>query len=409
MKILHLWLSDSPQVGGGGAGSMFRIHTNMRKAGYESTILCEIKRSNDPYVRTKPSPDRVETALRKVTSNLGLNEIHRLSSFKLHEHEAYREADIVNIHGMLNGFINFLALPKLSVRKPTVITMRSMWCMTGHCAFSLDCARWKTGCGRCPYPDAYPPIKRDATRIEWKMKRRAFGRSKVHLVALSHWLTALAGQSYLHHLPINTIHNGVDCEAYQPLSKQACRELLGLKKPFVLMFMAVSMNDYRKGGDLLIEALKQLPPHIKDNTTLLLLGNNPGNLSEQAGIDICHLGYVSHHRLKSMAYSAADLFVIPTRAESFGQVILESMACGTPVGAFDIGPMPELVRHGITGCLAKAEDPLDLAKNIHHILENADLRDEMGRHCRDTAVEAYSTRKEVDNYIALYRQILEER
>ncbi len=407
MKILHLWLSDSPQIGGGGAGSMFRIHTNMRKAGYDSKILCETKKSNDPFVLTKPPLSRGESLVRKVTSNLGLNDIHRFSSFKLHEHEEFQKADIVNFHGLLGGFVNYLALPTLTANKPTVLTLRSMWCLTGHCGFSLDCHRWKTGCGQCPYPAAHPPIKRDATRIDWKLKKWAFQRSNLTLVALSEWLTEQVGQSHLSHLPIRTLPNGVDSEEYQPLDQDACRESLGIKdEKYVLMFMAVSLKDFRKGGDLLINALKKLPLEIKKETVLLLLGNNSQDIEEETEIETVNLGYVSHHRLKTIAYSAADIFLMPTRAESFGQVILESMACGTPVAGFNLGPIPELVKPNHNGCLAEPENSTSLASEICRLLKDSKLRAQMRKNCREFALANYSTGKEVENYIGLYQEVL---
>lgn len=407
MKVLHLWLSDSPAIGGGGAGSMFRLHTGMRQAGIESSILCEAKTTTDPHVVTKPKINSVEKIFRKFTSNIGLNEIHRISSFSLNQHPAYRAADIVNFHGMLDGFVNYLALPHLTAAKPTVFTLRSMWSMTGHCGFSLDCNRWKTGCGSCPYPNAYPPIKRDTTRLEWKLKKWAFNHSRLTLVTLSTWLHDQVRESLLKDLPTYTIANGVDTDNYSPFEREACRSLLGIPEgKLVLMFMAVSLSSYRKGGDLLVAALERLPEAIKKNVVLLLLGHNSAQIAQKVTIPTVELGYLDQPRLKAMAYSAADLFVFPTRAESFGQVILESMACGTPVAGFRLGPMPELIRPNITGVLAEPENPQSLCDGIVAFLEDGLTRETMRQRCRQMAVNEYAISREVENYLELYRHVL---
>lgn len=406
-KILHMWLADAPNRGGGGAGSMYRLHSNLKKKGIDSSILCEFNATDDPNVFTKPTLNRFESMIGKITSRVGLNDIHRISSFNIKKHEAFIEADLLHLHGIHSGFISYLALPALSRNKPTVFTLRDLWALTGHCAFSYDCERWKTGCGNCPYPQNYPPIKRDVTKLEWKLKNWAYSRSKITIVTLSKWLADQAKQSMLNHFEIVQIPNGIDTTIYQPLDQRKVRDVLGIpQKRYVLMFTAIGLSSHHKGGDLLLEALKKLPQSLKKETTLLLVGNNGGQLARAAEIEAVNLGYLSSEILKTIAFSAADLFVFPSRAESFGQVILESMACGTPVVSQKIGPIPELVRSGVTGYLAEAENSNDFCHGIVQLLEDTVAREKMGRNCRKIAVEEYPVRLEVQRYIDLYSKIL---
>ena len=325
-------------------------------------------------------------------------------------HQTFDQADVVNFHGLLNGFVNFLALPSLSEQRNVVVTLRSMWCFTGHCAFSIDCDKWKTGCGGCPHLDYYPPVRRDSTAIEWKLKKWSYSRSKLTIVALSDWLATQARQSILSHFPIHTIHNGVDTEAYRPLDTAMCKDLLCIppgKK--VLMFMAVSNNNYRKGGDLLLEALKSLPGELRNETVLLLVGNQGSSLARQSGMETIDLGYVSSRRLKAIAYNAADIFVMPTRGESFGQVALESQACGTPVVSYAVGPIPEVVHHGETGFLAEPESGEDLGRWISELLFDDALRASMGPKGRDLAIKKFSIDRETASYQELYQSLLGEK
>lgn len=408
IKVLHLWKSDSPKFGGGGSASMNRLHSNLIKAGIESKILCENKTIESSHVAVIPRRmRRIESRIRYVTKRLGLNDIHRLSSFRIKGHEYYIEADILNFHGIHSGFINYLALPSLTEKKLSVFTLRDMWCMTGHCAVIYNCDRWKTGCGNCPNLEVHPSIKKDATHIEWKLKNWIYSRSNLCIVTVSKLQTEQAKISMLKRFPIYHIPNGVDTELYQPVDTDLSRLALGIpKKSKVLMFAATHLKSSGKGGNLLIEALENLPRTLKNEILLLLLGSGGETIGKTAGIKSLNLGYITNERIKSIAYSAADLFILPSRSEGLSLVLLESMSCGTPMLSFRVGGNPDLVRHGITGYLAEPESAKDLCNNIIKLIEDKSLRNKMEQNCRKIALREYSTDLETKRYIELYRKLL---
>ena len=282
-----------------------------------------------------------------------------------------------------------------------------MWSFTGHCAYSYDCTRWKTGCGKCPYPHTYPAIKRDNTPLEWKLKDWVYSRSNLTIVTLSRWLAKQAQQGLLNRFPIDHIPHGIDTEAYQPLDCQNCRSLLGIPLgKNVLMFGAASLQDPRKGGDLLLDALSNLPNSLKTETVLLTIGSVGEAITETVGIPTLNLDYVASDRLKSLAYSAADLFLFPTRADNLPLVLQESMACGMPMVWFKVGAVPDLVRPGITGYLAAPEDAQDFSQGIVQLLEDKRLKEQMGENCRAIALEEYPLSLQAKRYIELYFQVL---
>lgn len=409
-KVLHLWKGDSPAVAGGGAGSMQRLHLNLRKAGIDSRILCEYKTSNSPYIDVKPLPSRLESVLGRFTSAVGLNDIHRISSWRLVNHPSFREAEVVNLHGIHSGFLSYLALPRITAAKPTVFTLRDMWSLTGHCAFFFNCERWKNGCGHCPGMHYYPPVKRDATRWEWKLKKWAYAHSNLTLVALSRWGAEQARQGILNRFPIHHIPNGIDSAAFTPLDSERCKYALGIppgKK--VILFAATSLISLQKGGDLVLRTLEALPLSLRSEIIFLTFGRQGQQLTAGLDLQAVHLGYVDSIRLKAAAFSAADLFLFPSRAETFGQVILESLACGTPVVSHDTGPLSELVRHGHTGYLAAAEDTDEMSVAIVKLLEDKPLREQMMRNCRQVVKEEYSLELEAQRYINLYENVLQKR
>ena len=211
----------------------------------------------------------------------------------------------------------------------------------------------------------------------------------------------------LNRFPIYHIPNGIDTEAYQPLDPKECKSVLGIpsdKK--VLMFVSQNLNDSRKGGNLLLKALQSLPQSLKQETILLIIGDGGEKLSAIIDIPVIYLGFISGDRLKSIAYSAADLFIFPTRADNLPLVLQESMACGTPMVSFKVGGVPDLVRHDITGYLAQPEDAEDFSKGIEELLEDSNLRAKMSQTCREIAIKEYSIELQAQRYIELYKQIL---
>lgn len=389
---------------------MDRLHRALRAEGIDSKILSSKKTLNTSLSTKIPRSARwkkIENFIGLFTTELGLNDINYLSSFRVKGLQKYSQADILHFHGT-HGHFNYLALPSLTKNKPAIFTLHDMWALTGHCTYSYDCGRWKTGCGQCPYPKIHRPIKRDNTRLEWKLKEWVYQHSNLTIVVLNKWMAEKISQSSLYHLSVCQIPNGVDVETYQPLDSEQCRSLLGIpsdKK--VLMFVSLSLGNHRKGSDLLIKALQSLPVSLKSEIVLLLVGDGGEGLAQVIDLKTVDLGYVRSDRLKAIAYSAADLVVFPTRADNLPLVLQESMACGTPMVSFDVGGVPELVRPGQTGYLAKPEDAEDFKNGIVELLEDDKLRNGLGHQCRAIAVEEYSLALQVKRHIKLYKSVIQ--
>lgn len=406
MKVLQINYSDYGR-GGGASIAMHRLYTGLKNSGIDCKILSSIKTLDSPDSSKIITSHRLENVLKQITSNTGLNDIYHVSFFKIKNHNFYQQADILNCHIIHSGYFNYLAIPFLTKNKPMVFTLHDMWSFTGHCAYSYDCERWKIGCGKCPYPNTYPAVAKDNTSLEWKLKNWVYNHSNLSIVAPSNWLVEQAKQSMLKNLPIHHIPYGIDTQAYQPLDSEECRFELGIpanKK--VLMFGAESLKDSRKGGDLLVKALSKLPESLKAETILLTLGHGSESISQTVGMKCLNLGYVTSDRLKSIAFSAADLFVFPTRADNLPLILQESMACGTPMVSFKVGGVPDLVRPGITGYLANPEDANDFCNGIVQLLQEDDTRDCMSKNCRAIALEEYALETQTQKYIDMYQKIL---
>jgi glycosyltransferase involved in cell wall biosynthesis len=408
MNVLLVQIADYLN-GGGGAIATYRLHTGLREAGVNSRILCANKTLEGPQSVAVPPLSKWEWRLHTITSNLGLNDIHALSTWKIRDMPVYQEADVINFHGFRKHF-SYLALPALTRDKPGVFTLQDIWPFTGHCVVTYDCERWKTGCGKCPYPKVLQAMKRDGSAMEWKLKKWAYGRSDLTFVTLCSEVTERAKQSMLGRYPIREIPAGLDTQALQPHDPQLCRSLLGIPRDKkVIMFAALSLNLPWKGGDLLLEALNGLPESLKSESVLLLLGDKGQAIARESGIETLSYGRVYDDRIKALLYSAADVFVSPSRAESFGLVALESLSCGTPAVAFTVGGMRDYIRAGISGYPATPDDSNDLRRGLIELLEDAKGREKMGKLGREMVLAEYTVELQAARYIELYEELLSRR
>jgi len=174
------------------------------------------------------------------------------------------------------------------------------------------------------------------------------------------------------------------------------------------MSCAESLEDPRKGMDLLLRSLSQLPDDVKSKAVLLLMGKGAENIDKAVGICTISLGFVASDRTKALAYSSADAFLFPTRADNLPLVLQESMACGTPMVSFDVGGVPDLVRPGITGLLAAAEDVEAFTAQVVALLSNHIMRQKLAINCREIAVQEYSLEQQARRYKALYEIMIDQ-
>jgi glycosyltransferase involved in cell wall biosynthesis len=406
MNVLQINFSDYGG-GGGGAIAMHRLCQGLARYQVNCKVLSKVKTLDSDQSAFIPRLRLLEGVLKRLTKPLGLNDLHILSTFGLHRHPFGQWANIVNTHVIHSDYFNYLALPTLANYIPTVLTLHDMWAFTGHCAYSFDCYRWQTGCGHCPHPDSYPSIQRDSTALEWRFKRCVYRQANLAVVTPSRWLQAQAQKSLLGHYPIYHIPNGLDVQTYAPIAPDLARQALDLPSDkFIIMSCAESLSDRRKGMDLLVQSLNRLPADLKTQTLLLLLGHRSTTLEQAVQLPTVSLGYVASDRLKALAYSAADLFALPTRADNLPIVLQESIACGTPMVSFDVGGISDLVRPGITGLLARAESVESFTAQITHFMGDRDLQKRLAHQCREVAVSEYSLDLQAQRYKALYETVV---
>ena len=408
LNVLHISATDN--VGGSGR-SAYRIHVGLRELGHRSRMLVSYRTTADPDVGMIWRTQFWRAADYFAGQSMDYFSLQYLlypSSFRLRAHPWFREADLLQLYNIHGKFFSHSALPLLSKRIPVVWRLSDMWPMTGHCAYSYECERWKSGCGSCPLLHDEPKLRSDRTALLWKTKKWIFDRSRLHIVAPSHWIADLARQSpLLSRFPVHWIPNGLNTEIFKPISQQLAREVLGLDpSERIILFSAVETRDARKGGQLLSETLARLHAKTNLHCRILIVGSHASSWKDAFPFPVTPIETLKDDRTLSLVYSAADVLVYPTLAENLPNGVLESMACGTPVAAFRVGGVSDAVRSDETGYLAAYKDTQDLAEGLRAILENDSMRVRLSRNCRTIAEQEYGCDLQARRFEKLYSEIV---
>jgi glycosyltransferase involved in cell wall biosynthesis len=400
LTVLHI--SESDAAGGAGRAA-YKLHRGLNGLGHLSRMLVGRKVTRDADIRPLKR-NLVWRALDRASGQLldllSLQYVFYPSSFGVLADEWFRTADVVQLHNLHGSYFGFTALPALTSRRPVVWQLHDQWGMTGHVAYSLDCERWRHGCGACPYLGEYPRLRNDTTALLWRLKNLVYDHSQLTLVVPSQWMSDLVQASpLLSRFNVRYIPTGIDLDVFTPGAQdEARRRLLLPLDRRIVFFAAANINERRKGLHLLAEALRRL-----DDPPLLLVA---GSGTVARGIETRYLGTVMDEEVLADAYRAADVFAVPTLADVLTQTAPESIACGTPCIAFDRGGVTDVVRHMETGYRARFGVIDDLAEGLRTLLSDDELLSRLGRRCREVAEQEFSVAVQVERYAHLYEELV---
>ncbi len=410
LSVVHFSTADTY---GGAARCAYRIHTGVRELGHTSRMLVARKDSSDPDVDTVHGSSRGRLANRladEVSSRAGHQYVYVPSTRRMLAHPWAQHPSIFQFFNTHGGYLATGALPRLSARAPLVWWLADMWPFTGHCVYSGDCDRWRTGCGACPDLAIHPRIGRDTTAWLFRRKDSIYRRSDLTIVAPSNWMTRAARESsLLGRFPVHHIPNGLDLDVFRPVDRAAARSTLGLpQNARVILFAAHVLDENpRKGAPALVGALKRASLPV--GTTLALMGEGRAAWTADVSIPVRHLGNLTDDRQLAAVYSAADVFAAPSAADNLPSTVLESMACGTPAVAFGVGGMSDAVRHDRTGYLARAKDTADFARGLELLLTDDQRRLAQGAASRTLMEDEFSMELQSRRFVELYTELAARR
>lgn len=325
--------------------------------------------------------------------------------------------DIVHCHNLHGGWLShggyfdLRALPWLSRQVPTVVTLHDTWLLSGHCAYTLGCERWRFGCGNCPDLTVYPAVSRDATAYNWRRKKSIYARSSLFISTPSRWLMAQIEQSMLAPAiaEARVIPNGVDLTVFCPGKKEEARALLHLPQHVkVLLFVAnAAKSNMFKDFRTIHEAALLVGARLRAEQIMLIVLGESASSEHFGNGEVRFVPFEQDRRVIARYYHAADVHVHAAKSDTFPNTVIEARACGTPTVATAVDGIPEQVEEGRTGFLVPAGDAAAMARRIVQLLVNDDLRAQMGVAAAETAARLFDLRVQVETYLDWYQQIIE--
>ena len=310
---------------------------------------------------------------------------------------------VTNLHWVARWLDLPSFLGSLPPGMPLVWSLHDLIPITGGCHYPGECDHFTRECGNCPQQRT--PGPRDDTYKFFHIKDRCYAGKNLHLVGNSEWTTSQIRRSRLakHARSIHTIHYGLNVEEYKPVDKLCARRALGIPDDrFVVGFACADFSEERKGAARLLEALKVLPAQ-----KILLLIFGTGKWPSASGIETMQLGTLNSFQLQSLFYSALDVFAMPSRVETFGNVALEAMACETPVVAYATGGLTDVVADRETGLLEREIGSVPgLARMLNWMWQHPVERRAIGMAARGRVIANFADRLMARRYSELYGQLL---
>lgn len=424
---------------GGAARDCWQLLQGYRRLGQSAFIAAGRKLSDDPFaIQIHPDGPAIEKPFaqddlctpvereqRRRDVSAGVEDFCYPASRGILEMLPCKP-DIVHCHNLHGGYFDLSFLPELSAKLPVVLTLHDAWLLAGNCAHSFDCERWQDGCGSCPDIHIYPGLQADETAGNLARKKAIYTRSRLRIATPCRWLMSKVERSVLAEGMVEgrIIPYGLDFEFFRPGDRRDARRVLGLpQEGMIFLFSADNIRGNPwKDFNTLRQAVEIFAAQGQEVLFLAL-----GETAPEERFDKAVIRFVPFERDTTRVaafFQAANIYLHAARADTFPLVILEALACGTPVAATAVGGIPEQVKglRGLpgadkkalwnlseaTGALTLPGDPKAMARTLTALVQNPGLLEQLGRNAAADASKRFDIRREVDQYLEWYMEILDE-
>lgn len=420
MKVTLINTSDA---GGGAPAACLRLLKALRSQQVDAKLLVQYKKTGEEAVVpvVKNLWDRLIARINFLYERLPFMFFHERDKSvrfafssanagnSIKNQQLIKDADILHIHWTNSGFLSTHDLKELiDTGKPIVWTLHDMWTFTGGCHYAGACKYYRNECGDCYF--LKDPSPDDISHSGWLRKAAMYsGNKNLTFVACSSWLAGVAKQSLLlKNFHITSIPNPIDTEIYSPKNKLEMREQWGVN-PFarIILFGAANINDRRKGISYLVDALNEFTHHCPDKglVEVVIFGKNKHFDTGRLPFKTKSFSVITSQQDLAELYSLADVFVLPSLEDNLPNTVMESLACGTPVVAFNVGGIPEMIDHQENGYLAEFKSASDMARGIYQMLY-INGRDEISANARNKVLNTFNNQKVAEQYIDIYNSVL---
>lgn len=419
MKVVHIVSS----LRGGAGVAARRLSQALTAAGVSSTLLCRSGAPDAPDAIEVDGEhaDLAEDAGRRIawlfeeavqadyiapSRSKQSDTLFTLdyAGIPLTRHPAIADADVINLH-WTSFFQSVETLAQLvALGKPIVWTLHDMWPFTGGCHYAAGCDRFMSACAECPQLSGDPAAAAEQ-RLSDKIK--AYGaKSNLAVVTPSKWLAGEAKRSTVFaNARVETIPNSLDASVFTAASRAAARKRLNVTDQTICIgFTPLDSRERRKGLAELEAALAQVAQRTPQaEIRLVILGEVDGK--RDLPFPASAIGTLEREADVAAVLSACDICVTPSLEDNLPNTILEAMACGVPVVAFDVGGAKDAIINGETGLLAPVGDVAALASNLAQLVTDATARQRMGAVGRARAMDLFEMPRQAAAYKALYQSL----
>lgn len=325
--------------------------------------------------------------------------------------KAVTNADVLHLHWTNQGFLSIKNLRQvLNLGKPVVWTLHDMWAFTGGCHYAGTCDHFMHNCGHCWM--LKDPAPKDISNKGWTRKMHLLSDTdSVVFVTCSHWLADVARKSsLLQGYRIETIPNPIDTEVFRPQAKAAGRQKWGINpNANIILFGAANILDRRKGISYLVEALQLLKDNYPANkqVEVVIFGKNKSFDVSLLPFKVYELDTIHAQEDLAELYSAANVFVTPAIEDNLPNTVMEALASGTPVVAFNTGGIPDMVDHLQNGYLAQYKSAADFAGGINYVLQHPDAQ-VLADNARNKVLQNFTNEFVAKRYLRLYQSLLSD-
>jgi glycosyltransferase involved in cell wall biosynthesis len=376
---MHVVFLSTNQTKGGAAIATNRYYDAYRTMGGRASYAApHVQKPGDGIVRLKHSfikkklvkylfkIEKRKTLKRKIPGE-GYWSVSLSPRFYQRKIEKLKP-DILCMNWVNDDFLSVKEIGRF--KAPVVWVFHDLWAVTGGCHYPGDCNGFKTGCGNCP--KLKYSHSQDWSRHLWIKKYKNWSDKDITILCPSNWMAQKVKESKLFgHNRIEVCPYSIETEIFKPMDSTAFRESLGIKPhQKVLLFGAVnSMHDTRKGAHLLVEALKKLSKRVpSDDLVFLVFGAKESPALESVPFKVINLGFVREKEDLARYYAASTAFVLPSLEDNLPNTVLESLGCGTPVVAFNIGGISDMIDDQSNGFLVDKIDTSLLADSLERMV-----------------------------------------
>ena len=402
MKVLQI----NAVYGWGSTGNMVKeVHEYLLQNGIKSFVACSqwhVEFTPGQFIIGNPVDVKMHSFMARVTGLQGY--FSNRATKKLLKYIDEIKPDIVHLGNLHSNYINIIKLLDYLGKKniATVITLHDCWFYTGKCThYTVDnCDKWKNNCGDCPrMKKDVPSWFFDRTQKMITEKALYYNAIKrLAVISVSKWIENEARQSILKDASImKTIHNWVDLKSFYHRTEQATRyrKVMGLQDKFIILGISSVWSDIK--GLAMFYKLAKL---LNKNEIIILVGelkerNLPPN--------IIHVPFVNTADELAVYYSMSNVFLQMSPEESFGKVVAEALACGTPVITVDSTANSELINEN-TGFISKVGDINDILSKINKIKKIG--KERYVEACRNYAERNFNIKEQLCKYVEVYNSLL---